>query len=76
MKALPTNVAIDNSHVSMAIDLIQNPVILRGTKSTCRGTIINGYLTLSVSEPTRLRALLLCFKGIENINCVDAGRFY
>ncbi|KAJ1986684.1 hypothetical protein H4R33_003219 [Dimargaris cristalligena] len=73
MKALPTNVAIDNSHVSMAIDLIQNPVILRGTKSTCRGTIINGYLTLSVSEPTRLRALLLCFKGIENINCVDAG---
>ncbi|KAJ1910543.1 hypothetical protein IWQ60_010605, partial [Tieghemiomyces parasiticus] len=68
MKILPTNIAFDISHTSLTIDLLQNPVILRGPARTCRGTVLNGYLSFATEEGAKLRALILNFKGVESIN--------
>ncbi|KAJ1928603.1 hypothetical protein IWQ60_001897 [Tieghemiomyces parasiticus] len=68
MKILPTNIAFDISHTSLTIDLLQNSVILRGPARTCRGTVLNGYLSFATEEGAKLRALILNFKGVESIN--------
>ncbi|KAJ1971160.1 hypothetical protein H4R34_005831, partial [Dimargaris verticillata] len=72
MALLRRNSLFDSSAANLSIDLLQEPLIMRGSKRTSPGCVLRGYVRFNPTESMRLRALLLCFKGVEKLNAVSA----
>ncbi|KAJ1652509.1 hypothetical protein IWQ61_007175 [Dispira simplex] len=80
MRVLPSVILFESGQTRLDVHLFQDPVIFRGLPENSPGSVLAGYVHLHVTEATRLRALILYFKGVERLqattvrNSINAQR--
>ncbi|KAJ1965453.1 hypothetical protein IWQ62_002661 [Dispira parvispora] len=67
MRILPNANLFESGQMRLDVHLFQDSVIFRGLPENSPGSVLAGYVHLHVTEATRLRALILYFKGVERL---------